>query len=394
MRSFLINKILVNSDSFHNYESSEVSISGGGPAYSSLQIGNEQTSEVSIFNKIGSGKKISIDHIDVIPITRMSNQDNGNCAAYNVNTITAQLGGINIPYIKLNSEDADPSALISVKYKTNDTIYKVLRRNNIAVRNTVVTNVVTTNNFAGNIFNTVNIINGSNKLTSIQRITLNEGEGINLQGTQAYKNSAVRIDVTLRDTLGSGGFGTIMYTIDTVVDKSGSMISVFNNTGSGAIFYVESINVYNICKISLMSSAGNSTIPSYFVFPIQGHKKGYNIEAISMDSSNAAISSSIELKQKASIQYGHDQGRFIKPALMFIGCGVLNDVYSFIGTNTVSRLNREQYVLKNEIYEGEGVAVICANPADEGIYELAIYFTEIDYTAPSGGLTSYGYASS
>jgi len=143
-----------------------------------------------------------------------------------------------------------------------------------------------------------------------------------------------------------------------------------------------------------MSSTGNTTLPSYFVFPIQSHSKGESISAISLDSNNAAISSSVEIKQKASIQYGLDQGRFVKPALMFIGCGFLNDGYFFNAQNSVSRLNREQYVLKNEIYEGEGIAVICANPADEGIYELAIYFTEIDYTAPSGGLTEYGYASS
>jgi hypothetical protein len=392
MRSFLINKILVNSDSFHNYESSEVSLAGG-PNYSSLQLGNEQTSEVSIFNKIGSGKKITIDHIDVIPISRMQNQDSANAGGYSVNTITAQLGGIDIGYIKLNSTNENPSDLISVKYKTNDTINKLLRRINIAVKNTITTNTINVNNFAGNVFNTVNVLNGSNKLSSIQRITLYEGEGINLVGTQAYRNEAVRIDVTLRDTLSSGGFGTIIYTIDTVVDKTSSMISIFNKVGSGSTVYVESINVYPICKISLMSSAGNTTLPSYFVFPIQGHKKGYNIDAISLNSSNAAISSSIEIKQKASIQYGYDQGRFIKPALMFIGCGLLNDIYFFIGTNTVSRLNRSEYVLKNEIYEGEGLAVICANPASEGLYELAIYFTEIDYTAPSsGGETGFAYA--
>lgn len=389
MKTYRVNKEILANDLFFNYEANDNL--GIGPAYSNLQIGNEQTSEFSIFNKIGSGQKITINTLQIEPTSRHTNStENINAGNYSINRISAQTGGIAIKPIKMNSSVSTPSG-ISIKYKTNDTISNEIRRMSVTMRAiTTSTNFLCLNNTYGNAhMNNISTLN----FTGTGSMLLREGEGINLIGTQCYHNPAVRIDILIRDNA-VGGFGTVSYSIDTTLDKTTSMISIFNPSGSGKVFFVDKIDVFPQVKVSVTSAVNVMMIPSFHMYPIINHLKGNNLTPISMDSLNSALSSLIEIREKASVKYSYDQGKVAKPMLTFLGTGVLNTNSTNFGYSTLSRLNMRDYELGNELYEGEGIAIMCGTPNDEGKYELIVDFTVEDYTEPSGGLTSYGYASS
>lgn len=173
------------------------------------------TSFVSILNKNNSGKKITIKKIIAY------NNDNGGNVSGVPKLIMAKATSINGGYpvspIKLNSANSNVESGILVKKYSTSTQGNVLKRIGFTPIHTAQVFTYDFRHIGGHKLASGRVYSG-NTNNAATPIILQYGEGISLKSIQNHYSENVKINITVRDQ-GNGGFGTVIYSIDTNVVK-------------------------------------------------------------------------------------------------------------------------------------------------------------------------------
>lgn len=359
-----------------------------------FKVSSENYANVAIFNKVGSGKVIKINRCDLEFLYNTYSGDATSGEAAKIVLIDSTDGGIDVPIVKLDSANTTITTL-SVKEKSTSTILgtRILRtiKANSTDQPTLLTNLVVKipNGTKSNTF-----LNTSNQ-SAIEKIKLREGEGIAIKGINSYLNYVLIIDVTINVI--SGGAGTYFVTKTAPINTEGDLLSIYNESGSGLIYEVISINITQRSIISLRGSVSFPHMPHFYLSPIKNIEDftGEDIEPIKMDSNNS-LSSNILIKKNCLVNY--DLQTFLMhrpklnwfiPTLQLAGSPIL-----FFNTLPKNKLGSKNTFRTIELNEGEGIALMARLHMNSGILEFNMTFTETDAEAPpsSGGETGFAYA--
>jgi len=387
MESFIINtKLLPNSIpfDFDNY--------GSNTQYlSDILVSFKLFTPLCLFNKIGSGKVLKINHFDIHPSipNYFSNLTTGD--SFNLYSISSLTGGNELSPIKMDSSKSDPTG-ITVSELGTSTTGNFIRRLRCVSRRSPATGSI----FNSPPLNTGDVFSGKifsiNSATGNQKIILREGEGISLNSTLSHFNDTARIYLTILDQNVSG-FGTIMYELNTAIHKVGNIVSVFNNSGSGKTIEISSIIVMNDEIYSVRTAASSGYLPTYYLMPftkIGDYDSNNNIDVIKCDSS-ASLNANILALKDVEIQCCNDYHSLKKNMLLSIP-GLphgLDGAASLFKSTTISKLNQKTTFNKLELNEGEGVGLIYYAPGNIGIHEAITQFSVEDVVVPPSGGNTY-----
>ena len=388
MGSYLINNIIDQYD-INPDEDAHFQFVSGASYMEDYKSGSENYASIAIYNKVGSGKVIKINRCD---LEFLYNSYSGYALtgeASQVVKINSVTGGINVPIVKLNSGNNTLTAL-SVKEKSESTIVSssILRKYKaVSLNHTSISGLLQNTNMPKNTYK------GSTS-ASIQIIVLREGEGIAVKGINSYYNNTIIIDVIINVI--SGGSGSYFVTKTVPINTEGDLLSIFNESGSGLIFEVSSINITQLSIIPFRGGAFYNTLPYLYLSPIVNIEDytGDNLTPIKMDSTNS-LSSNILIKKNCVVNY--DFQSFVlqrpkiywfMPSIMYAGSPTL-----FFTTVPNNKLGFNNLFKTIELNEGEGIALMSRINVASGVLEFNMTFTETDApTPPSGGETGFAYA--
>lgn len=354
------------------------------------------TSFVSILNKNNSGKKITIKKIIAY------NNDNGGNVSGVPKLIMAKATSINGGYpvspIKLNSANSNVESGILVKKYSTSTQGNVLKRIGFTPIHTAQVFTYDFRHIGGHKLASGRVYSG-NTNNAATPIILQYGEGISLKSIQNHYSENVKINITVRDQ-GNGGFGTVIYSIDTNVVKNYDIFSIHNNESGKSI---EIVNIDIDFKIPLNANQGgasdtNQAAGVLSVCKICGttENTGDVIVPIKMNSTNTLGDSGIEIKEfaRSTLQDQSGFGVSTLPAIHRISSHYNTE----LGTIGWERMIPISEIKSNKftpiiLNEGEGIGVFPEIVPVGGINDLIIEYTIEEVSAPAaGGETGYAYA--
>lgn len=394
MESYLINKEL-----FPNYESYEmdamVSLNNGALTYEALYPNiPERVANLAIFNKIGSGKIININSANLYSSSFVSTTGLSGGDPYALFVINSLDGGIDVPYIKMDSASSDLTG-ITVTSKGTSTKNKVLKSSKLGKLKNLASGTIL---FANSTLcsKTIELL-GSNSNTNIQKIIIREGEGIAIaapvSNLQYYVTSIV-IEITI---LVQGG-GTYMYTVKTAAFNEYDMFSLFNESGSGKVIEIININIIDEKTFNVRTGSSVSQSSLFYLTPITNinETSGDNITPVKYNSQNASISSDIIIKENCIVSDLYNFTSLHKRMIRWFISGwhaAFGNPF-LLGTNTISKFNNKEIFDSIELNEGEGIALMAFVPNSFGTNEINIEFTITDAPTPpaASGETGFAYA--
>lgn len=353
------------------------------------------SSFVSILNKKSSGKKITINNIIAY------NNDNGGSVSGVPKLIMAMAtsiqGGYSVSPIKLNSADANVEAGILVKKFSTSTQGNVLKRIGFSPTHTAQVFTYDYRHIGGHKLASGRVYSGKTNSAETP-IILNYGEGISLKSIQNHYSENVKINITVRDP-GNGGFGTVIYSIETNVVKNYDIFSIHNNESGKSI---EIINIDIDYKIPINANQGGAsdTNQSAGVLSIckicgTSENTGDIIIPIKMNSTNTLGDSGVETKEYARSTL-QDQSGFGVSALPAIH-RISSHYNTELGVVGWERMMPISEIKSNKftpitLNEGEGIGVFPEIVPIGGIHDLIIEYTIEEVSAPAaGGETGYAY---
>lgn len=391
MESYLINKEL-----FPNYEAHEMdSMLSSNITYEALyQNIPERVANIAIFNKTGSGKVININSANLHASSFVSTSGLTGGDPYSLHITNSLNGGIEVPYIKMDSASANLTGITATIKGTTNKI-KVIRNTKLGKIKNLASSTILFGNFTL-CKNSIELL-GSNNNTAIQKIILREGEGLAIGATvnnlQYYVTNIV-IEITI---LVQGG-GVYMYSVKTAAFNIYDMFSLFNESGSGNVLEIISINIIDEKIFNVRTGVAVSQSSLYYLTPITNINEltGNNITPIKYDSQNSAISSDIIIKENCVVYDLHGWTSLHKRMIRWFisGWHAAFGTPFLVGTNTISKLNNKDIFDSIELNEGEGIALMAFAPNGMGTNEINIDFTITDAPAPptSSGETGFAYA--
>lgn len=387
MESYFINKKILPSDVMPELDSFAAS---SFQFSEDIRIYKEDYANFAILNKLGSGKIVTIDSVSLDCIV-------GGFSGFVLNSDTAFLfkcssldGGEPVQATPLDSNNA---SLSGIQIKINGTA-----TNTYAFRSYKALNKKTANLPSQMLFGGMSCsrksneyLNSSNQ-TDIQKITLNEGEGISLQGITIYNCNVLNICIEFNVV----GGGSYFINVDTVCNREEGMISIFNDSGSGKVISINSISIYQQENNSYRSTTVAIQRPYFYLTPINeiNEISSNQINAINLNSQNS-ISSNIKLYENCKVGTGRQYGNvnnqklnFLSPSLKLYGSPTI------FQTVTLSRINQNRFFKKIVLNEGEGIALMARVHMPNSIAELIVDFTTTDAPTPpaASGETGFAYA--
>ena len=386
MESYVINKKILPSEVMPELDSF---IQSSFSFSEDIRIYKEDYANFAILNKEGSGKIIYIDKIDLDFIVGGFSGFALNADSALLYRCTASEGGEPVQATPLDSNNTSLSGIqINLNATTTNTnvlrSFKAINKKTANLPSQMLFGGLPCSNKGTNYLDSTN-------LTDIQKITLNEGEGIALQGATIYQCSVLNICIDFNVV----GGGSYFININTVCNYNESMISIFNDSGSGKIISINKISIYQQDNNSYRATTGVLQYPYFYLTPINevNELTGNQVNVIELNSQNT-ISSNIKLYENCKVGAGRQSGNINNPRLNFL-CPSLKMYGSptVFQTVTLSRINQSRYFKKIILNEGEGIALMARVHMPNSIAELILRFTTTDAESPpSGGETGFAYA--
>lgn len=353
------------------------------------------TSFLSVVNKIGSGKKIKINNISLY------NNDNGGIVSGVPKLIMAKAtgieGGYSVSPTKLNSENANVESGILCKIFSNSTQTNILKRIGFTPLHSSQIFYFDFRHIGGNKLANGRVYFG-NTNSAATPIVLNYGEGISLKSIQNHYSENVKINITVRDQ-GNGGFGTVIYSIDTNVVKNYDIFSIHNNE-SGKTIEIISIDIDFKIPINANQGGASDTNQSCGVLSVckicgTTENTGEIIVPIKMSSTNTLGDSGIETKEFARSTLLDQSGFGVSPLPAIHRISTQHNTE--IGISGWERMTSISEIKSNKftpiiLNEGEGIGVFPEIVPVGGINDLIIEYSIEEVSAPAaGGETGYAY---
>lgn len=348
----------------------------------------DHTASLAIFNRADSNR--------IVRIKRIAIRDTGITTAtgislFQLQRITAYVGGSDAGYTKMNSNNADlPSQIVALEDAESVTVSSssVIRRGlnvpqyNITRQLSPLCSAALGERRSG-MSNANTYLNHNN--ADVQNFVLREGEGFAITPVADAITYTMKFLVNVMYTVAGE---TYMTTVNITTEPRPNFV-LFNNSGSGQVINVVSVEI---------SENGTDEFPNIFtVEPIDyldvDTAEPIN-DLIALDSTNESLTGLVDIKSFSRVHMaGYDAGAFMQK----------NILRRFAGTNSIAAPNVSLGALnlssrrldedKNEISDivlnpGEGIGMFKRNGSGLGKLGISIIFTVETIATPSGGLKS------
>lgn len=337
---------------------------------------------LAIFNRAGSGKKVTVNEIFFRDIsgpnsTALTNID--------FNIITAYTGGENIitPRKNDSSNDSLPSQVVAVEDAATITATAVPFRRIVNIPFFSASQSAL--NRPGTLFpgNTRDGMSPANMMyfnfqnsSAVQGIILREGEGFAILPKSNLVYQAVRYKAIIKFRKVSNNH---CYSISEIFMTQGNAVPIvlFNGSGSGVVLEIYQVDLIDV---------GINTTPYLFsVERIEGIDTESYVEnsvIASLDGANESLTGLVDYKVECPVtKAGYKSGALMAQPILrrdwqtSLGCGISTTNYMNFGSGSASFLIRPDTVSNIILNEGEGIAVFKRVPSAVGKSSIKLTFT-------------------
>lgn len=349
------------------------------------------TASLALFNRADSNR--------IVRIKRIAVRDTGmttvsGISLFQVQRITAYVGGQDVGYTKLDSNNANlPSQIVALEDLESVTVSSssVIRRGlnvpefNIIRALSPLCSAVLGERRTG-MSNANTYINHNN--TAVQNFILREGEGIALTPVANAVSYTMKFLVNIMYIVAGE---TYITTVNITTEPRPNFV-LFNNTGSGEVVEVVSIEI---------AENGTDEFPNLFtVEPIDyldtDTAEPIN-DSIALDSTNESLTGLVDITAFARVHMkGYNSGAIMQRNILRRFAGTNSIAAPNVSLGAINFSSRRLDEDKNEMSDivlnpGEGIGLFKRNGSGIGKLGVAIIFTVEEIATSSGGEFGFGF---